>query len=378
MAGIYIHIPFCRKACHYCNFHFSTTLHYKENLIEAINKELSDRKEFLGNTKPQTVYFGGGTPSLLSIKELSLILDTLHKVYDLSEVKEFTLEANPDDITPGYLNNLKQTPVNRLSIGIQSFNDAVLTWMNRAHTGVEAETCLRLARESGFHAFNLDLIYGVPNLSELAWQETIEKALTFEPDHISAYCLTIEPKTALAHKVEKGEVKPAEELLAEKHFYQLRSTLLKTGYQHYEISNFAKPNKLALHNTNYWKGLPYLGVGPGAHSFKNGQRRWNLSNNQIYLKGINANALYFEEETLSLQNQFNEQVMTGLRTQWGVNLNELETLAGKSPVELLFLEADVWLKKDCLQMQDHVLTLTEKGLLMADRIASDLFWVDPN
>jgi oxygen-independent coproporphyrinogen-3 oxidase len=376
MAGIYIHIPFCRKACHYCNFHFSTTLHYKEKLCEAITKELSLRKSELANLAIETIYFGGGTPSLLLASELDLILSSLNDNFDLSKVKEFTLEANPDDLNPAFLSYLQTTPINRLSIGIQSFEANHLSWMNRAHTADEGEKSVKLAKAYGFHSLSLDLIYGLPNLSKVQWESNIQKALALQPDHISAYCLTVEQGTALAHEVKKGKVKLIDEELAEAQFLYLRKLLIENGYEHYEISNFAKPGKFALHNTNYWKGETYLGIGPGAHSFSGLERSWNVSHNLQYINAINSGQLPIETETLTENNRVNEYIMTSLRTQWGISLKWFEETFGSERLEILQKQVEPFITQGKIIEADNYFKLSEAGLFFADGIAADLFQLD--
>jgi oxygen-independent coproporphyrinogen III oxidase len=376
MAGIYIHIPFCKKACHYCNFHFSTTLHHKLSLCQAITKEISLRaNELLGQTI-KTVYFGGGTPSLLSPTELNLILNALQQHFDLSQVKEFTLEANPDDITEAYLEYLKSTPINRLSLGIQSFIASDLQWMNRAHQVEQSIKALELAKAYGFYSLNLDLMYGLPSLSEQEWLDNIATAIGFEPEHISAYCLTVEPKTALASDIAKGKIAPLEEELASTQFNLLRQALSKAGYIHYEISNFSKPNKMALHNTNYWRGENYLGLGPAAHSFNGKERAWNVANNLQYIKQIEQHKLPITIEHLTDANQLNEFVMTGLRTIWGISLEELEQKFGSNRKKQLMKDAEKYLKQGQLAIEGSILSLSQEHLFFADGIASELFQLD--
>lgn len=376
MAGIYIHIPFCKKACHYCNFHFSTTLHHKLSLCQAITKEISLRaNELLGQTI-ETVYFGGGTPSLLSPTELNLILDALQQHFDLSQVKEFTLEANPDDITEAYLEYLKSTPINRLSLGIQSFIASDLNWMNRAHQVKQSINALELAKAYGFYSLNLDLMYGLPSLSEQEWLDNIATAIGFEPEHISAYCLTVEPKTALASDIAKGKIAPLEEELASTQFDLLRQALSKAGYVHYEISNFSKPNKMAMHNTNYWRGENYLGLGPAAHSFNGKERAWNVANNLQYIKQIEQHKLPITIEHLTDANQLNEFVMTGLRTIWGISLEELEQKFGSNRKKQLMKDAEKLLNQGQLTLEGSILRLSQAQLFFADGIASELFQLD--
>jgi oxygen-independent coproporphyrinogen-3 oxidase len=376
MAGIYIHIPFCKKACHYCNFHFSTTLHHKLSLCIAITKEISLRaNELLGQTI-ETVYFGGGTPSILSPTELNLILNALHQHFDLSQVKEFTLEANPDDITEDYLAYLKSTPINRLSIGIQSFIASDLQWMNRAHEVEQAVKALELAKAYGFHSLNLDLMYGLPGLSKQEWLDNMATAISFEPEHISAYCLTVEPKTALAVDIAKGKIAPIEEEIASMQFQLLREALSKAGYVHYEISNFSKPQKMALHNTNYWRGENYLGLGPAAHSFNGKERAWNIANNPQYIKQIEKQQLPITIEQLTDANQFNEFVMTGLRTMWGISLDTLEQKFGSTRQKLLMKDAERLLQQGKLIIEDNSMKLSKEQLFFADGIAAELFQLE--
>jgi oxygen-independent coproporphyrinogen-3 oxidase len=376
MAGIYIHIPFCKKACYYCNFHFSTTLHHKLSLCEAISKELILRKHELSGQIIESIYFGGGTPSILLPEELSIILDTLKNHFDLSQLREFTLEANPDDITEAYLEYLKGTPINRLSLGIQSFLAQDLAWMNRAHDVSQAKNALSLVKKHGFNAISLDLMYGLPNLSYEDWIANIATALSYSPEHISAYCLTIEPKTAMANAIEKGIIPPIEEEIAEVQFKILREMLLNAGYIHYEISNFAKPEKLALHNTNYWRGENYLGVGPAAHSFNGNQRSWNIANNPQYLKAIQNNELPLTNEVLTESNKFNEYIMTSLRTVWGINLDLLAQRFGSNRKNKLLHEAENLIKEGKLLRVEDKLRIAENALFYADGIASDLFQLD--
>ncbi len=376
MAGIYIHIPFCKKACYYCNFHFSTTLHHKLSLCEAISKELILRKHELSGQIIESIYFGGGTPSILLPEELSIILDTLKNHFDLSQLREFTIEANPDDITEAYLEYLKGTPINRLSLGIQSFLAQDLAWMNRAHDVSQAKNALGLVKKHGFNAISLDLMYGLPNLLHEDWIANIATALSYSPEHISAYSLTIEPKTAMANAIEKGKIPPIEEEIAEVQFKILREMLLKAGYIHYEISNFAKPEKLALHNTNYWRGENYLGVGPAAHSFNGNQRSWNIANNPQYLKAIQNNELPLTTEVLTESNKFNEYIMTSLRTVWGINLDLLAQRFGSNRKNKLLHEAEKLIMEGKLLLVEDKLKIAENALFYADGIASDLFQLD--
>lgn len=323
----------------------------------------------------QTVYLGGGTPSLLEADQLNELFDCMQKLFHVSSDAEITIEANPDDLTANYLKALSTTPVNRLSIGIQSFRAQDLKWMNRAHNAQEAETCLKLARDAGFDAFSLDLIYGIPGLDEQAWLANLEKAKSFNPDHLSCYALTVEPGTALDHLVKTGKSPIVENNIAAAHFSQLMNWAETNDYIHYEISNFCKPGKFARHNTAYWKGINYLGLGPAAHSFNGAQRSWNIANNAKYVKAIKSGELPKSEETLNIKDQFNEMIMTGLRTMWGVNLKEVTTKYGLARRENIEIELKEFIDSGQVLKTEDIITLNKSGKLMADRIASELFWI---
>ncbi|MEX1190570.1 MAG: radical SAM family heme chaperone HemW [Brumimicrobium sp.] len=371
MAGIYLHIPFCKQACTYCDFHFSTTFDkYRGELVVSIKKELEERVVYLKAQPIESIYFGGGTPSLLEKVELKELLSTIYSRFDVKKNVEITLEANPDDISEIKLKSWKSAGINRLSIGLQSFLQDDLDWMNRAHTAEESVSAVKLAKNFGF-ALTVDLIYGLPNRNIHDWEDNINKLITLDPEHISAYCLTIENNTILKHKVTKGEIIPATEAEQASQFMLLLSLLKKARYEQYEISNFCKRDKYSRHNSNYWKGVHYLGVGPSAHSFDGETRRWNVANNQKYIKGIDTKADYFEVETLSNKDKFNELIMTGLRTVWGVDLKALKQFDLSSED----FENQIALFKDAgLLVQDkNTISLTDKGRLQADYIASQLF-----
>lgn len=323
MAGIYIHIPFCKQACTYCDFHFSTQQTLRKPLIDALCKEIDDRLS-KSATAFKTLYFGGGSPSILKADELQLLFDVLNKHLDVSELKEVTLESNPDDHTSEKLELWRSLGIDRLSIGIQSFIDRDLKFMNRAHNAEEARHCVARARAAGFEALTIDLIYGIPGQSHTEWQSNVQKAIQLEVDHISAYCLTVEERTALHHQVEKGHVEEVSDEEIEKQYLFLHRKLEDCGFEHYEISNFAKAGKRAQHNRSYWKGTPYIGIGPAAHSFDGQQtRRWNIANNPLYIKALANNTPYWESETLTETERTNEILITGLRTRKGVDLNQL-------------------------------------------------------
>ncbi len=384
--AIYIHIPFCKQACYYCDFHFSTSLKKKDGLIQALVKELELRKEELKNQSIETIYFGGGTPSLLTIDELQLLMDTVYKNYNVIANPEITLEANPDDLTTGRINELTHTQINRLSIGIQSFFEDDLQRMNRAHNAKEAKSCLNEAAKY-FENITIDLIYGIPNMSLEKWNKNLEVALDFGVNHISSYALTVEPKTALDVFIKKGSYPPIDENLAWQHFNHLVAKTKAEGFVHYEISNFGKPNYFSKHNTSYWQGKPYIGIGPSAHSFNTSQRSWNVANNSKYIKSIDDDILPSTVETLSEKDQFNEYVMTGLRTIWGVSLSKIEKDFGKGYLNHLKKTSKKFISEGLLTMAEEVqqsviappnttiLKVTQKGKFLVDGIASELFMI---
>ena len=379
MSGIYIHIPFCKQACYYCDFHFSTSLKKKDELVKALAKELILRKGELQNQTIETIYFGGGTPSLLTIDELRLLIDSIYLNYSVSDNPEITLEANPDDLSKQKLNDLTTSRINRLSIGIQSFFEDDLQSMNRAHSSQEAKQCLEEATKH-FSNITIDLIYGIPNMSIEKWNENLQTAFSFGVNHLSSYALTVEPKTALASFIKKGTYPPIDDDLALQHFDLLMAETEKQNFVHYEISNFGKKDYFSKHNTSYWQGKSYLGIGPSAHSFNGKQRSWNVSNNTIYIKSIQDNTLPSKVETLSKQDRYNEYVMTGLRTIWGVSLNKIGTDFGIDYKEHLIASAKKFINQELLIIEDckteqgiSILKPTKKGKFLIDGIASDLF-----
>ncbi len=374
MAGIYLHIPFCKQACNYCNFHFSTSLRLKEDMIAALMREMALQKNYLEGRTVETVYFGGGTPSLLSAAELMQLWDALEKHFPGQALQEITLEANPDNLTPPYIKALKNTPINRLSIGIQSFHDKDLRYMNRAHNAAEADYAVKLAQDSGLDNISIDLIYGTPTMNDREWLENIHTAISLDVPHISSYALTVEPKTALAHAIEKGKTREPDNSQTAAQFEQLMESLGQAGYDHYEISNFALPGKYAVHNTNYWKGKHYLGLGPSAHSFDTQSRQWNIAHNPAYIKSIlREGKVPFEREILSFEDRFNEYLMTSLRTMWGTDLDHIARTFGEDVVAQLQASSEEYLDKDWMTIEEHSMRLTRKGKLFADRIASELF-----
>lgn len=375
MAGIYIHIPFCKQKCSYCDFHFSTTYgDYRQRMIDSISQEIIERQNYLEGRAIKTIYFGGGTPSLLTKDELNQILQAIRTNYALEEKIELSLEANPDDIDYEKLDIWTSIGVNRLSIGLQSFKSEDLKWMNRAHTVEESLNCVQKAQAAGITNLTVDLIYGLPNLSLNEWQDHIQKVIDFNVPHISAYCLTVEEKTALSSLVKKGKITPANEDQQSEQFKLLVSMLEDQGFNQYEISNFSKPNFESQHNSNYWKGEWYLGVGPSAHSFNGVSRSWNVANNHKYMNAIEKGEFDSETEILSPENQFNEYLLIGLRTAYGVNLDKLN---GIISINLSFTEAcNSFINKGWMTNESNILALTKEGRLKADYIASELFIVD--
>lgn len=374
MAGIYIHIPFCKQACHYCNFHFATSIRYKPAMIRAIVRELEMRRDFPGGDACiETIYFGGGTPSLLTMSELGEIFDVIFRNYK-TKLREVTLEANPDDLSEDYLKSLAQTPVDRLSIGVQSFFEEDLRWMNRAHNSQQAEQCIQMAGEAGFTNLTIDLIYGAPSTTDEMWLQNMQKAIDFGIEHISAYALTVEEKTPLHKLIRIGKSLPADPDRSATQYEMLVNTLCDAGFEQYEISNFARNRKYAVHNTSYWQGVSYLGVGPSAHSFDGRARSWNTANNQRYTKLIGEGIIPAETEILTKADMFNECIMTGLRTQWGTDIQQLESIS--SEYAGLFNKNIVkYLNAGQMYIHDHHCILTSSGRILADRIASDLFVV---
>lgn len=375
MAGIYIHIPFCKQACHYCDFHFSTSVKNKTQLIHALLDEIRLRKSSWQDQAIETIYFGGGTPSVLTIEELNLILDAVYCHFQVIEKPEITLEANPDDLSTDYLLLLAKSRINRLSIGIQSFFDADLQLMNRAHNAEQAKQSLALAT-TYFDNITLDLIYGIPALSDEKWRQNIETALSFGVPHISAYALTVEPKTALHQFIQNKQMPALDESQAEAHFRLLVELLEANGFVHYELSNFGKPGYFSRNNSSYWLGKKYLGIGPSAHSFDGHTRSWNVSNNAKYIKSIQNQILPSETEILSITDRYNEYVMTGLRTIWGVSFAHIESQFGLAYLEYLHTQIQPHLQSGLLQVEHNIVTTTPKGKFLCDGISADLFMID--
>ncbi|MBK6992021.1 MAG: radical SAM family heme chaperone HemW [Chitinophagaceae bacterium] len=372
MAGIYIHIPFCRQACHYCNFHFATSLHYIEDLMKALLKEITLQKGFLVDETVETIYFGGGTPSLLSIEDLHAILSTLNKNFKVTDDAEITFEANPDDITEEKLVEWKKAGVTRLSIGVQSFFEEDLKWMNRAHNAGQAILSLHLAIKY-FDNITIDLIYGLPDLTNEKWKHNVDTAISLGIPHLSCYALTVEPKTPLDKMIKLNKSKDVNPDKQSEQFLLLMEWLAEAGYEHYEISNFAKPEFRSRHNSSYWQGKKYLGLGPSAHSFNGKERQWNISNNNAYINSINENKMPAEKEILTETQRVNEYIMTSLRTMEGLKFEHIQFTEVMTKVELL-KKSQRFINSGLLSFQNDTLILTIEGKLLADGIASDLFF----
>ena len=374
MAGIYIHIPFCKQACYYCDFHFSTNFKKKDDILAALVKELVMRNGEC-DEPVETIYFGGGTPSVLSDAEIKLLVDSVYRNYEVAADAEITLEANPDDLTPQRIALLPKTGINRLSIGIQSFFDDDLRMMNRAHDSVQAIAALDAATKN-FDNISIDLIYGIPGMSDEKWKQNIKTALSFGVPHISSYALTVEPKTALHKMIATAQIAAPEDDAAEAHFHILADTLSENGFVHYELSNFGKPGFFSRNNSAYWLGKTYIGIGPSAHSYNGISRSWNVANNSLYLKSIWKGELPSESELLSVADRFNEIIMTGLRTIWGISIFRIQKEFGENIHHHLLNSAEKHLANGLLEITSDTLKTTRKGKFLADGIASDLFLVN--
>jgi oxygen-independent coproporphyrinogen-3 oxidase len=372
MAGIYIHIPFCKKACHYCDFHFSTSFQYKYEILQALQQEIRLQKDYLQGEEIETIYFGGGTPSVLETSEINALLETIFTNFRVKADAEITLEANPDDLNAQKILGLKQTPINRFSIGVQSFFEEDLLWMNRAHNAVEAFTSIKIAQDAGFNNITIDLIYGYPLLTDAKWQYNLEQFFQLKIPHLSAYSITVEPQTALASFIRKKKQPEMNDEQSATQFEFLMDESAKHGFEHYEISNFSLPSWHSRHNSNYWNGVKYLGIGPSAHSFNGETRQWNVANNQQYLNSLGKNSIPFTAEVLSEKDRVNEFIMTTLRTSKGLDLNLADQLSADVSKSIL-KDAASFISKKWLLQNDQILTLTREGKLYSDHIASELF-----
>ncbi len=372
MAGIYIHIPFFTKACHYCDFHFSTSLKNKTELVQSILKEVTIRKDYLGDEPIETIYFGGGTPGLLSVTELSSLLKKINETHYIKKDAEITLEVNPENISSNYVKEIKEIGVNRLSIGVQSFFDEHLKWMNRSHSAKEAFSSIKIVQDGGIENITIDLIYGFSSLSFSQWQDNLDKAMALNLPHFSAYCLTVEPKTVLAKLVSSNASLIPDDETSLSQFDLMVEVAKQNKFIHYEISNFGKEGGFSKHNSSYWKGAKYLGLGPSAHSFDGISRQWNIKNNSLYIKHVSSNEPFFEKEILTLKNRYNEYVLTSLRTIWGTSMQKI-----KSDFPMFYnhfiTQSESLLNRKLIIKDDQLLYLNEKAKFMADNIALELF-----
>jgi oxygen-independent coproporphyrinogen III oxidase len=375
LAGIYIHIPFCKQACHYCNFHFATSLRHKNELVAALLKEIVLRRDYFGFERIDTIYFGGGTPSLLELHQLTGQLQAIRSVFDVAPDAEITLEANPDDIVEEKLRGWKEAGINRLSIGVQSFFEEDLKWMNRAHSSGQSVGSLQSALQQ-FENITIDLIYGTPLLTNEKWKQNVDKAIQLNIPHLSCYALTVEPRTPLQKMINAGNTPDINSDKQSEQFLLLMQWMEEAGYEHYEISNFAKPASASgtagfrsRHNSSYWQGKKYLGIGPSAHSFNGTSRQWNISNNNVYIESINKGLIPFEKEELTPTQKVNEYIMTALRTIEGVDLNKIDD----NTSDKLIRQTRKYVERGLLFQRDRSLILTNQGKLLADGIAADLF-----
>lgn len=374
MAGIYLHIPFCKQACFYCDFHFAVSLKNKDELLKSMEKELVLRKDYLENQAIETIYFGGGTPSLLSADEISRLLDTLSKNYNLNTELEITLEANPDDLTAQKVKELAQTPINRFSIGVQSFFDDDLKFMNRAHTAHEADSSIKRVQDAGFENITIDLIYGIPTMSAEKWKENLHQLFELKVPHLSCYALTVEEKTALHHFIKTNKYPAVSDELAYEHFQILVAETAQHHFIQYELSNFGKEGYFSKHNSSYWMGKSYIGIGPSAHSFNGFSRSWNIANNPKYIKSLMQDELPLTTEILTVTNQYNEYLMTGLRTIFGVSIAEIENRFGIIYKNHLIKQVAKHQQLQHTEIKKDTLLVTLKGRFLTDAILADLFF----
>ncbi len=373
MSGIYIHIPFCRNACSYCDFHFTICHLHIEEMISALVKELEIRKDYLDHQVIRSLYLGGGTPSLLKKSQLARLFEAVYKNFQISQNPEITLEANPEDVTKAYVKEIIQLGVNRLSIGIQSFFDEDLYLMNRVHDSERSEQSIIVAREEGINNLNIDLIYGLPGLKLVKWRKNLAKTVEYKPEHVSAYHLTYEPGTTFYYKKMKRRIKEPDEEESVEQFKELVRILKAEGYIHYEISNFARKGFISVHNSGYWTQRPYIGIGPSAHSFNGWERQWNISKNMSYIRGVNKGAGYFETEMINNNTKYHDYVMTSLRTIWGTDLMYILNNHGKDYYHHFMKYAGKFLKTGDLKRKGNKIYLTKKGIFVSDHIIRDLF-----
>lgn len=372
MSGIYIHIPYCKQACHYCDFHFSTSMKTKKEMIDCIVKEMDIRKgEF--SKKIDSVYIGGGTPSVMNNLELETIFNGLEKKISIGEIKEITIEINPEDLTSEKLEFYKEIGINRLSIGIQSMNNNILKWMNRSHDKNQIINGLYTVKEVGFENISLDFIYGTPENLSRDYKDELLEIIKFNPAHLSCYHLTIEDGTYFGHLEKKSKIKRIEDDVSQKEFQWISEKLKSKNYQHYEISNFALQGKQSFHNSNYWNQSSYIGLGPGAHSFRNSTRRWNISNNRLYMKNIKAGVPYFEQEVLSPYDLVNEKIMLGLRTLNGLDKDYIFSIVPRSIKEVIESKLNTFLKDEILISTNNIISMNPEKWLLSEYVSRELF-----
>lgn len=376
MAGIYIHIPFCKQRCHYCNFYSTVSVKNKPAFLSALKQEIDQQKNYLNEEEIQTVYFGGGTPSMLKREEIEAIINLLKRTFQINENAEFTLEVNPDDLSEDKSKELIEGGINRLSIGIQSFHEADLKYLNRVHNAQQAHKAIEGALKNGFTNLTIDLIYGIPSLSIDNWKLNLQTFFDYQLPHLSAYALTVEPKTPLHVLIEKRKIDPIDEQKMVEHFKILLKQTQSNDFIHYEISNFSKAGYYSKHNSLYWLGGNYLGLGPSAHSYNGESRQWNHSSLTKYLKLDNIKNVFFEKEILSTDQKYNEYVMTSIRTSWGCNLDYILNVFGEKYYSHCNKNAQTHLNSNKLVLNGNILTLSDDGKFFADGITADLFFED--
>lgn len=373
MAGLYIHIPFCKQSCFYCDFHFSTNRTYQQKMVNALSREIEIQKNYLNSEPLDTIYFGGGTPSILDHAQLDQIIDAVHKHHAINQNPEITLEANPDDLSKGKLSGLHELGINRLSIGIQSFDDEVLKFLNRAHDGQEAMQCVERARSTGFDNISIDLIFSIPGTSEAVLENDIKTGLSLTPEHISVYSLTIEEKTVFGNWYAKGKLQITDDHESARQFDFIINQLEQHGYEQYEISNFSRAGHYSRHNSSYWKNVNYLGIGPGAHSFNGTSRQFNLPHNPKYLSSMEISAVPFEIEVLDATARSNEYLLTTLRTKWGSDLDKLRLVFGYDLVNERASEIEKLVADHLIRIEGSMMFLTREGIFLADEVIRQLF-----
>lgn len=376
MAGIYIHVPFCKTRCIYCDFYSTTHSEQVSQYVHALCQELKERKEYLRGETIKTVYLGGGTPSQLSEKDFHDIFEIIEKTYGLKDAQEITLEANPDDLTEEYIAMLRTLPFNRISIGIQTFDDVTLKLLKRRHTAQQAINAVEQCRLNGFNNISIDLIYGLPNETEQRWKLDLQQAIQLQVAHISAYHLIYEKGTPIYKMLQQHRVNEVDEDSSVRFFTELIDTLEEAGYEHYEISNFCKQGRYSQHNTSYWRGIPYLGCGPSAHSFNGSTREWNISSLTDYISSVEQGQRMHEIEELDFSTRYNEYIITRLRTKWGVSIEHLQEMFGISMWNYCMQQANPYLKNEKLEIKDKHLLLTRKGIFVSDGIMSDLLYIE--